>query len=187
MLLISAGYESNICNLGLVRSLQIGQEKRNGTAEREFILSVYLCLVPLFEAVAFLFLLPRFIAKLFLGFSLPNQIMFVVSAGFMLLSIWNAVRFAHHRLVRRWQLDIAIFGSIFVFIFALGEIYYIIFPLALDLGSFHNALYYAILCPFATIAAVGELMYRRMPQYRKWYDEHYRYRRWNETYFNYDP
>lgn len=112
--------------------------------------------------------------------------MVVVSGGVVFFSFWNAVRFARHRLVRRWQLDVVIVGAIFIFIFALGEVYYIIFPVALNLGSFHNAFYYAVLCPFVTIAAVGELMYRRMPKYRRWYDEHYVSRRWNETYYNYD-
>ncbi len=163
----------------------MGKEEQNGTAEREFILSVYLCLVPVLEAVAFWFLVPRFIAKLFSGVSLPSQIVVVVSGGVALFSIWNAIRLAHHRLVLRWQLDIVISGATLIFIFALGEVYYVIFPLVLDLGSSPYAFYYVFLFPLLTIAAVGEFMYRRVPKYRKWYDQHYIYRRWNETYYYY--
>ena len=164
----------------------MGQAKTNLAVQREFTLSLYLCLISLLEGAAFFFLVPRFVANLYYPiFSLPYVAMIPIVAAFILFSIFHIVRFARKGPIRIWQLLILIGCLYFTAVFALGESYYLIFSSFLSIGYFWNGFFYDLLLPIWTMYGVVELIYRNSHRYREWY-EHCIHKRWNETYYDYD-
>lgn len=150
---------------------------RTRTELGEFQTTAFLVVIPLLEGFALWFFIPRFFYRMFgslWGLSVPLGVLVLILGLFVFFSLFNVLRYAQGKFVRRWQLDTVIAVGILLLQFTLGEVYLLVFP-SFSLGdSWNNVFWRYYLLPFATWA-VGLNLIGRIPRVRKKIDAYIQY------------